>query len=156
MEDLTSAVANREPGIEQPEAHGGHDEEVHRRDVVSVIPKERVPSLALIAVGIPFREVSRDRGNPKEDPELLELGVDLSSAPAVLIRKSADQRLHLSWNRRSTRSGLRDRAPVEPESLAMPSGHNVGLDDDEDFFPSRPSPRQQDQKPRWVGVIWGR
>jgi hypothetical protein len=26
----------------------------------------------------------------------------------------------------------------------MPSGHGVGLDDDQDFFPSRPSPGQQD------------
>jgi hypothetical protein len=104
VEDLPSPMADHEPGMEQPESRGGYDEKVHGGDVVSVIPNERVPSLTLIAVGMPFREVSSDRGNPNEDPELLEFGVNLSSAPAILFREPPNECLHFSRNRGPTRS----------------------------------------------------
>ena len=38
---------------------------------------------------------------------------------------------------------LRDRSPVETESLAMPADHGVGLDNYEDFFPARPEPEER-------------
>ena len=142
VEDLPSPVADHEPGIEQPEPRGGHDEEVHRRDVVSVIPKERAPSLTLIAVGRSRWEIPGYCGEPHEDPELLEFCSNLPGSPAVLVRESPNECPYLGWDRRSTRSGLRDRSPVRPESLAMPSGHSVRLDDDEDALPSGPGPRQ--------------
>jgi len=106
-------VADHEPGIQKPETRCGHDKEVHRRDLVSVIPKERVPSLALKTVGIPFREVSSDRGTADEDSELLEFGLNLTSAPVVLVGESPNECSHLGRNQGPTRSGLGDRAPVE-------------------------------------------
>ncbi len=52
----------------------------------------------------------------------------------------------LEGSRRSlrVRSALRDRSPVQPESLAMPADDGFGLNDDQDLFPSRPDLRQQD------------
>ena len=143
VQDLALLVPDYEPGVEQPKSRRRHDEEVHRCDVVPVIPNERAPALALIAVWFSFWEISSDRGNPNEDPELLELRLNLPGAPAVLVGESLNECSHLGRNRRPTRAGLRDRAPVEPESSAMPSGHGVGLDDDDDVLPSRPDPRQQ-------------
>lgn len=104
VEGLPSPMADHEPGIEEPESRGGHDEKFHGGDIVSVLPNERVPSLALIAVEIPFREVSSDRGNPNEDPELLEFGVNLSGAPAILVREPPNECSHFSRNRGPTRS----------------------------------------------------
>ena len=101
---FSSSVADHGPGIEQPKSRRGHDEKVHRRDVVSVIPKEPAPSSALIAVGFSFWEISSDRGNPNEDPELLEFGVNLSGAPAILVREPPNECSHFSRNRGPTRS----------------------------------------------------
>jgi len=106
VEELTSAVSDHEPDVQEPESDGWNDQEVHRRDPVPVIPKEGAPSLALIAVGISFREISRDRGEANEDSELLELGVNLSSAPAILVGESPNECSRLSRNRGPTRSGL--------------------------------------------------
>jgi hypothetical protein len=108
-----------------------------------MIPKERAPALTLISVGISLWEISRDRGEANEDPELLEFALNLSGSPAVLVGESLNERSYLSRDRGPTRSGLRDRAPLESESLAMPSGHSVGLNDDQDLFPPRPDPRHQ-------------
>jgi hypothetical protein len=71
-----------------------------------MIPKERAPALTLISVGISLWEISRDRGEANEDPELLEFTPHLPGSPAVLIRESTNERPHLGWNRRPTRSGL--------------------------------------------------
>jgi hypothetical protein len=43
--NASPSVIERKPDIEQPEAHRRHDEEVHSRDHVSVIPKEGGPAL---------------------------------------------------------------------------------------------------------------
>lgn len=157
VDDLAPSVADHEPGVQQSEPCGGDDKEVHRGDLGPMITKERAPSLALIAVGISFREGSRDGGKTNEDPELLEFGSNLPGTPAVFVCESANERLHLGWNRRPTGSGLRDRSPVQPESLSMPANHGVGLDDDQDFLPSRPDTRDmRTQKPRSAGAIRGR
>lgn len=96
VEVLTSTVSDHESDLQEPEPDGRNDLEVHRRDLVPMTPKERAPSLALIAVWISIREISRDRGEANEDPELLELGVNPSSAPAVFVRDSANEHPRLS------------------------------------------------------------
>jgi len=52
MNDFPSSVPNHEPRVQESEPSGRDDEEVHRRDSVFVIAKERLPPLALIVVGI--------------------------------------------------------------------------------------------------------
>ena len=117
-------------------------EKVHRCDVVPVISKECAPALTLIAVGISVRETSSDRGNPDEHSELFKLVLNLTSAPSVLIHESANERLHVDWNRRPIRTGLRDRTPVEPAVLGVPAHHSVDLYDDQEVLPSRSGSRQ--------------
>ena len=110
----------------------------HRGDTMLVIVKERPPPLALIMVRISLREISRDGGQTDGDPKLRELGPNLSGAPAILICESANEHLHLSRNRRPSGSALRDRSPVEPETLAVPADDGFGLNDDQDLFPPGP------------------
>jgi hypothetical protein len=124
--------------------NSGDDQEVHRCDAVSVIVKKRLPSLALIVVRISLREISRDSREADRDPKFFEFSPDLSGAPAVLACESTNEGLHLSWNRRPSGSAFRDRSPVQPESLAMPADDSVGLNDEQDLFPFRPAPRQED------------
>ena len=71
------------------------DDEVHRGDAVPVVANKRLPSLALIVIGISLWEISRDGAEADRDPELLEFRLDLSGAPAVLIREPTDQGLNL-------------------------------------------------------------
>ncbi len=78
-----------------------------------VISKESAPALTFISVRISLRQISSDRGEPNEDPELFEFCLNLASTPAVLIRESANEHSNLRGNRRPARSGLRDLAPVE-------------------------------------------
>ncbi len=71
-------------------------------------------------------------------------GLDLPRSPVVLIRESTNEGLHLSWNWRLPGVSFRNGSPIQPESLAMPAGDGVGLDDDEGLSPSRPELRQED------------
>ena len=144
VDDLSSSVADHKPGVQQSEPSGGDDQEIHCGDAVPVIVKERPPALALIMVRISLREISRDSREADRDPKLFEFSPNLSGAPAVLICKSTNEGLDLRWNRRPSGSTLRDRSPVQPESLAMPADYRVGLNDDQDLLPSRPDLRQED------------
>ncbi len=144
VDDLPSPVTDHKPGIQQSEPNGRDDQRVHRSDAVLVIAKKRPPLLALIVVRTSLREVSRDGGEADRDPKLFEFGPDFPGAPAVLIRESTNEGLHLRRNRGSSGSWLRARSPVEPETLAMPADNGVWLDDDQDLSPARPEFRQKD------------
>ncbi len=144
VDDLSSSVTDHKPGVQQSEPNGGDEQEVHRGDAVAVIAEECPPPLAMTMVRISFRESSRDSRKADRDPKLREFSPDLSGAPAVLVCESTNEGLHLSWNRRSSGSALRDRSPIQPEALSMPPDHSFGLNDDQDLFPSRPDLRQKD------------
>jgi len=119
------------------EPNGGDHDEVYRGDAVPVIAKERLPSLALIVVGISLREISRDGGEANRDPELLEFRTNLSGTPAILVRESTNEGLNLWRDWRASGPRPRDGSPVEPITLAMPANDRVRLDDDEILFPFR-------------------
>ncbi len=104
MNDLPSPVPDHEPRIRKSESNGGPDEEVHRGDTMLVIAKECLPALALIMVRLSFWEISRDCGVADRDPKLREFSPDLSGSPAVLVRESPNEDLHLSRNRRPSGS----------------------------------------------------
>ena len=65
---LSISVGDHEPGVQQSEPDRGNDQEVHRRAVVSVIPKEGAPSLTLIAVGTSHWEISGHGERPTKIP----------------------------------------------------------------------------------------
>jgi len=114
----------------------------HRRvyDIGSLsgagIAKKRPPPLALIVVGILLREISRDGGDADGEAQLFEFSLDLSGTPAVLIRESTNQGLNLWRDWRSSRPACRNGSPVEPKTLAVPTDDCVGLEDDQDLFPT--------------------
>ena len=54
VQDLSSAMANRKPDVQQAESKGRDDEEVHRGDDVAMIPEEGHPALVLSGIGAPF------------------------------------------------------------------------------------------------------
>jgi len=95
MNDFPSSVSDDEPGVQQPEPSSRDDQEVHCGDAVPVIVKERPPPLALIMVRLSLWEIPRDCGEANRDPKLREFSPDLSGSPAVLIRESTNEGLHL-------------------------------------------------------------
>jgi hypothetical protein len=136
VEDLPSSVADHKPDVQQAEPNGGDDDEVHRGDAVFVIAKKRLPALALVAVRISLREISRDGGDADGETQLLEFRSDFSGSPTVLIRESTNQGLNLWRDWRSSKPACRNGSPVEPKTLTVPTDDCVGLDDDQDLFPT--------------------
>ena len=94
MDDLPSSVTDHEPGVQQVKSNRRDDDEIHRGDAVPVIAKESLPPLALIAVGISLREISRNGCEADRDSELLEFCSNLPSTQTVLIRESTNEGLH--------------------------------------------------------------
>lgn len=103
-ENASPPVIDREPEIEQPEAHGWHDEEIHRRDRVSVVAKEGGPALLRFGIGVDVRQVPRDRGEAHADSELRQLILDPPSAPPILDGHPHDQIPRFLRDPRSTGS----------------------------------------------------
>jgi len=95
VDNFPSSVVDHKPGIQEAELNGRDDDEVHRGDAVLVISEKRFPALALVLIRVSLWKISRDGGEADRDPELLEFRLNLSSAPAVLIREPTDQGLNL-------------------------------------------------------------
>ena len=95
LNDFSSSMADHEPGLQQVEPNGGDDEKIHRGDTVAVVAKKRLPSLALIVIGILLWEISGDGGEAHGEAQLFEFGLDHSGTPPVLIRESTNQGLNL-------------------------------------------------------------
>jgi hypothetical protein len=53
-----------------------------------------------------------------------------------------DKLSHFSRDARPSGPASRKGSPVEAEALAVPADHGLGLEDDENLFPSRPEPEQ--------------
>jgi hypothetical protein len=142
MDDSTSPVIVDEPHIEKSKSHSRDHEEVHRRDCVLMIAKKRHPSLLLTGVGCSFREATRDACEADGEFELLELGVDFTSTPTILVGQPTNECLQFSRDRRSPWTTLRNGPPVQEETLAVSANHGVRLDDHERVFPARPEPEE--------------
>ena len=133
-----------EPDVQELEANGRDDEEVHRCDGIPVVPQEREPVLSPDRIQRPPREVARDRRKADFDAKLRELGVDPSRTPRILDRHAPDELLHLVWDARPAGSARGTEPPVEAKALAVPAHDRLGLDDDQHLPPARPELAQQD------------
>ena len=138
VDQPSASVIDDEPDVQQLEAHGGDDAEVHRCDGVLVVSEERHPALATARIRRAFREISRDRRQADGEAELRELALDLPRPPAVLERKAGDQLSHFLRDARPPGPASGKGSLVEAEALAMPADHGLGLDDDQYFLPARP------------------
>lgn len=85
MQGFAAAMGDQEPDEEHLEADYRDDEKVHRRDRVAMISQERGPSLALVIAAPSFREETRDSCEADGEPQFLELGMDPSGAPRVVV-----------------------------------------------------------------------
>jgi hypothetical protein len=95
VQNLPPPVLDDEPQVEQLEANGRDDEEVHCSDRVAVVSKEGHPVLPLVVVGPSFRQITRYGREADFEAELLEFGLDLPCSPVVLRGKATDQILQL-------------------------------------------------------------
>lgn len=70
MKDFSSPVTDHESGVQQLEANGGDDQEVHHGDAVSVVLKEGLPTLALVSIGSALWEIAGDSGEADRNAQL--------------------------------------------------------------------------------------
>lgn len=139
MKNFAPAVGDHEPDVEHLEANRRNDQEVHGRDHVAMVSKECGPSLPLVIASISFWEVTRHGCNADRESQLLELGLDSSRTPRILAGEAMNKLAKLRRDGRSSGSSRRDRPPVAPKALAMPSDHGLGSDNDERRSPSGPN-----------------
>ena len=140
VHELPTSVSQNEPHIQHSEANGRDRKEVHRRNGISMIPKEGPPALQLRAPGESLGEVSRDRGEAHRETELLEFRLDFPCSPGILHGEPRNQFLHFGREAWSAGTPLRDPPPINPESLAVPPDHRLRLDDNQGFPPAGPEP----------------
>ena len=84
VQDLPTSVVDGEPDIEQLESDSRHDQEVHRRDRVSMVAEECPPLFAFAVAETRWWQVPGHGRNADVESQLLELGVDSPCAPAIL------------------------------------------------------------------------
>ena len=121
-----------------PERRGGHGEQIHGGDIVFMVAQESHPSFQLVGLRGTPRQVSRHRALGDDETELGELSMDAWRPPAVL-RHRADEATNLGINPRPTgMAALRDLCPVPSESVAMPTGYGVRVDDEQAARPHGP------------------
>ncbi len=137
-------MIDHEPHVEQSEAKGWDDEEVHTGDHVLVVSKERGPALALAVVGFSWWQIPRHGCEANCEPELQELSLNLPGPPVVFACESTDEHLQLLGDWRPPGTALRDPSPIEAEALPMPAHNGVRLDDHPGVSPARPEPGQRD------------
>ncbi len=156
---MATAVLDDEEAVQQSKRRGRHGEQIHCGDVVLVVAQERYPSLHLVGLGWASPHVSRHSHFTDDESELLELGVDTRCAPAVL-RHRADEVTDLGINPRSAwLASARDPSPVSSESIPIPPGDYVCVDDDQAARPRRPRASERNPESavrvveRWPGAL---
>jgi hypothetical protein len=68
--------------------------------------------------------------------------MNLPRSPVILHREATNKLSHFLTDTRPPRTSLRDPAPIESKTLAMPTDHRVGLYDDQNVFPAGPESEQ--------------
>ena len=138
VNDVPTTVLDDEEAVQQPERRGGHGEQIHGGDIVFMVAQESHPSFQLVGLRGTPRQVSRHRDLGDDETELGELSMDAWRPPAVL-RHRADEATNLGINPRPTgMAALRDLCPVPSESVAMPTGYGVRVDDEQAARPHGP------------------
>jgi hypothetical protein len=96
MEDPASTVFDDEETIQDSEAEGRHDEEVHGRDDLAVIRQESSPEFPCLLGRRHAPEIPRDGPFRDLEAEFQKLTVNPGSAPSgILLRHAPDERSDL-------------------------------------------------------------
>ena len=136
-------------GIEQVEANGRDDEQVHGSNVRCVVPQEGAPSLTWRPAS--FDHVLGDARLRDFEPELEQFAVDARRSPKrVLDAHPPDQRTQVRINLRPPSAWARFPTPITAKSGPMPTHERLGLDDREDLQDRRKPSIQLNQEPAIV------
>ena len=120
----STSVSKDEPDVQHSEANGRDSEEVHRRDAVSVIPKEGPPALWLLSNGESLWEISRHRGKADREAKPLEFGLNLPCSPGILGGQPTNELLHLLWFAKT--HPPRNHSAFRPETRGTPTIESRG------------------------------
>ena len=113
--------------------------EVHGDDDFAVVLEERKPLSARVPPATNPRKIPGYAPFRHDETEFLEFPVDLRSSPVhVLFRQPPDQSTDFRGDPRPTAARAGSPTPVEAETSAVPAGHGVGHDDDENVLPAGP------------------
>src|ERR1039458_5307989 len=125
--------------IEQTKRDCRHDEQIHRRDAVGMIMKERLPPLRWRASS-PGNILGHARLSDI-DAELEQFSMDPRRAPLRIGNAHlADQPADLQRHNRPATKASRLPAPIRPEPRTMPADNGVRLNDRQNIANSGKQP----------------
>src|SRR5450631_718916 len=137
---MSPAVPHDQQAIEQTKRDCGHDEQIHRRDAVGMIMKERLPPLRWRASS-PGHILGHARLSDI-DAELEQFPMDPRRAPhsglAMLISRIS-RRISGGHNWPAA-TAPRLPAPIRPKTRTMPADNGVRLNDRQSIANSREQP----------------
>src|SRR5882757_5971659 len=127
-DEVSAVEPDDDEGIEQVEADGRDDKQVHGGNVWRVVTQEGPPSLA--GRPPPFDHVFGDARLRDLKPELEQFAVDAWRAPKrVFDAHPPDQRTQLRVDLRSPSQWARLPTPVATKTGPMPTQERLGPDD---------------------------
>src|ERR1700730_8727047 len=145
-DEVSALEPDNDEGIEQVEADGRDDKQVHGGNVWRVVMQEGPPSLA--GRPPPFDHVLGDARLRDLKPELEQFAVNAWRAPKrVLDAHPPDQRAQLRVDLRSPSGRARLPTPVAAKAGPMPTQERLGPDDRKDLQDRRNPAVQLDKEP---------
>src|SRR4029434_1206107 len=127
-DEVSAVESNNDEGIEQIEANGRHNEQIHGRDVRRVITQEGTPSLAWRPT--PLDHVLGNARLRHLKPELKQLTMNARRSPKrVLNAHPPDQRAQIRLDLRAPSSRTRLPAPIAAKTHLMPPDERLRTDD---------------------------
>src|SRR5665213_3093830 len=148
--DQVSAVqTDDDEGIEQVEANGRDNEQIHGSNVRRVVPQKGAPSLTWRSASLDH--VLGDARLRDFKPELEQFAVDTRRAPKrILHAHPPDQRAEVRLDLRPPSPRARFPTPVTAKAGPMPPHERLRLDDREDPQNRRKPAIQLDKEPAIV------
>ena len=114
--------------IEQPERHCRHHEQVHRGYPISMVTKERPPSLR--GRNPPPHHIFGHAGLADIDAKLEKLAMDPRCSPQRIgAAHLADKLAYFCRHGRSSAAVLRFPSPIRPKSRTVPTHYGLRSDD---------------------------
>jgi len=148
-DEVSAVQTHNDESIEQVEANGRDDEQVHGSNVRCVVPQEGAPSLTWRPAS--FDHVLGDARLRDFEPELEQFAVDARRSPKrVLDAHPPDQRTEVCLDLRPPSAWARFPTPITAKSGPMPTHERLGLDDREDLQDRRKPSIQLNQEPAIV------